>query len=66
MVLQAAIVEGVLEVTVRDQGRSAPADSGGGWGLQLIHGLMDSVDVDRTANGTVVRPRRRLRVGGGG
>jgi serine phosphatase RsbU (regulator of sigma subunit)/anti-sigma regulatory factor (Ser/Thr protein kinase) len=67
MVLEARIVEGLLEVTVRDQGEwRAPADRGGGWGLQLIHGLMDSVDVDRTADGTVVRMRRRLQGGGGG
>jgi serine phosphatase RsbU (regulator of sigma subunit)/anti-sigma regulatory factor (Ser/Thr protein kinase) len=67
MVLEALIVEGMLEVTVRDQGEwRAPADRGGGWGMQLIRGLMDRVDVDRTADGTVVRMRRRLRVGGDG
>jgi anti-sigma regulatory factor (Ser/Thr protein kinase) len=67
MVLEARIVEGLLEVTVRDRGEwRAPADLGGGWGLQLIHGLMDSVDVDRTPDGTVVRMRRRLQVRGGG
>jgi anti-sigma regulatory factor (Ser/Thr protein kinase) len=54
-------------VTVRDHGEwRTPADLGGGWGLQLIHGLMDSVDVDRTPDGTVVRMRRRLQVRGGG
>jgi serine phosphatase RsbU (regulator of sigma subunit)/anti-sigma regulatory factor (Ser/Thr protein kinase) len=67
MVLEARIVEGLLEVTVRDHGEwRTPADLGGGWGLQLIHGLMDSVDVDRTPDGTVVRMRRRLQVRGGG
>ena len=67
MVLEARIVVGVLEVMVRDQGQwRVPADRGGGWGLQLINGLMDTVDVDRTANGTVLRMRRRLQVGGGG
>jgi anti-sigma regulatory factor (Ser/Thr protein kinase) len=67
MALEARIVEGMLEVTVRDQGGwRAPVDRGGGWGLQLIHGLMDSVEVDRTAEGTVVRMRRRLTIAGAG
>jgi serine phosphatase RsbU (regulator of sigma subunit)/anti-sigma regulatory factor (Ser/Thr protein kinase) len=67
MVLEARIVEGLLEVTVRDQGGwRTPVDRGGGWGLQLIHGLMDSVDVDRTPEGTVVRMRRRLTIAGAG
>ncbi|MFC5728867.1 MULTISPECIES: SpoIIE family protein phosphatase [Nocardioides] len=70
LVLEARIVEGAVEATVRDQGAwRAPAERGGGWGLQLIRGLMDSVDVDRTADGTVVRMRRRLKDaehGGGG
>ena len=34
-------------------------------GLQLIDGLMDTVNVDRTAEGTVVRMHRRLRTGEG-
>jgi anti-sigma regulatory factor (Ser/Thr protein kinase) len=64
MVLEARIAEGQLDVTVRDQGGwRAPVDRGGGWGLQLIHGLMDSVDVDRGTDGTVVRMRRRLTAG---
>jgi serine phosphatase RsbU (regulator of sigma subunit)/anti-sigma regulatory factor (Ser/Thr protein kinase) len=65
MVLEARIVEGLLEVTVRDQGGwRTPVDRGGGWGLQLIQGLMDSVDVDRTPQGTVVRMRRRVTLAG--
>jgi anti-sigma regulatory factor (Ser/Thr protein kinase) len=61
MELQAGIAGGQLEVTVRDQGSwRPPADRGGGWGLQLIEGLMDSVDVERTTDGTVVQMRRRL------
>jgi anti-sigma regulatory factor (Ser/Thr protein kinase) len=35
----------------------------GGWGLQLIEGLMDSVDVQRSTDGTVVQMRRRLATG---
>jgi serine phosphatase RsbU (regulator of sigma subunit)/anti-sigma regulatory factor (Ser/Thr protein kinase) len=62
MVLEARIVAGVLEVTVSDLGRwRSPADRGGGWGLQLIRGLMDTVEVDRGLHGTVVRMRRALR-----
>ena len=64
MVLHASLVEGLLEMTVSDHGTwRPPADRGGGWGLQLMRGLMDSVDVDRTTDGTVVRMRRRLKVG---
>jgi serine phosphatase RsbU (regulator of sigma subunit)/anti-sigma regulatory factor (Ser/Thr protein kinase) len=64
LVLEACIVEGVLEVSVRDHGRwRSPADRGGGWGLELIHGLMDTVDVDRGPDGTVVRMRRLLQSG---
>jgi anti-sigma regulatory factor (Ser/Thr protein kinase) len=67
MVFEARIEAGLLEVTVRDQGEwRTPADRGGGWGMQLIRGLMDSVDVDSTPDGTVVRMRRRLPRGGGG
>jgi serine phosphatase RsbU (regulator of sigma subunit)/anti-sigma regulatory factor (Ser/Thr protein kinase) len=64
MVLEASIVDGLLDVTVRDHGawRSA-ADRGGGWGLQIVDGLMDTVDVDRRPEGTVVRMRRQLWVG---
>jgi serine phosphatase RsbU (regulator of sigma subunit)/anti-sigma regulatory factor (Ser/Thr protein kinase) len=61
MTLEAHIVDGLLEVTVRDQGvwRTA-ADREGGWGLQLIRGLMDSVDIERSPEGTLVRMRRRV------
>jgi anti-sigma regulatory factor (Ser/Thr protein kinase) len=65
MVLEASIVEGLLEVTVRDHGTwRTPADRGGGWGLQLIEGLVDTLEVDRGPEGTVVRMRRTLEVGG--
>jgi anti-sigma regulatory factor (Ser/Thr protein kinase) len=67
MVLEATIVDGLLDVTVRDHGawRSA-ADRGGGWGLQIVDGLMDTVDVDRRPDGTVLRMRRQLWVGRSG
>lgn len=65
LVLEAHIEEGLLKVTVRDEGAwRAPADLGGGWGMQLMRGLMDSMDVDHTAGGTVVQMRRRLRARG--
>lgn len=61
MVLEAHIEEGVLEMTVRDQGEwRTHVDRGGGWGLQLIRGLMDTVEVESAAEGTLVRMRRRL------
>jgi anti-sigma regulatory factor (Ser/Thr protein kinase) len=64
MVLEARIADGLLEVTVSDHGRwRSPVDRGGGWGLQLIRGLMETVAVDHAADGTVVRMRRRLHAG---
>jgi len=64
MVLEARIADGLLEVTVSDHGRwRSPVDRGGGWGLQLMRGLMETVDVDHAADGTVVRMRRRLHAG---
>jgi serine phosphatase RsbU (regulator of sigma subunit)/anti-sigma regulatory factor (Ser/Thr protein kinase) len=66
MELNATIVEGLLEVTVRDHGTwRRAADLGGGWGLQIMGGLMDSVDVDRTSHGTTVCMRRRVPTAGG-
>jgi anti-sigma regulatory factor (Ser/Thr protein kinase) len=66
MELNATIVEGLLEVTVRDHGTwRRAADLGGGWGLQIMGGLMDSVDVDRTSDGTTVCMRRRVPTAGG-
>lgn len=56
-----ALVDGAVEISVRDSGKwrsSSPA--GGGHGLLLMRGLMDSVDVESGAEGTVIRMRRRL------
>ena len=67
MEVHARLVDGSLEISVRDHGEWRPAaDRGGGWGLQLIRALMDSVELDQDAGGTVVRMRRRLRLGGAG
>ena len=59
--VSARIVDGVVEVVVRDTGQWRPeADRGGGWGTQLMHSLMDSVEVERTSGGTLVRMRHSL------
>ena len=63
MHLTADLVDDTVVIEVRDDGTwSPPADRGGGWGLQLIRGLMDTVDVDRGAHGTMVRMQRRVRM----
>ena len=65
MEVEAHLVDGAVEVSVRDNGDwRAPADRGGGWGLQLIGAVMDSVEVNRDVGGTEVRMRRRVQVGG--
>jgi PAS domain S-box-containing protein len=57
-----AAQDGDVEVVVRDSGRWRTASpSGGGRGLDLMRGLMDTVDVQTGADGTVVRMRRRVR-----
>jgi len=64
MEVEARLSHGLLEMSVRDRGAWRPAaDRGGGWGLQLIRALMDSVEVDRDAGGTVVRMSRRVEIG---
>jgi len=61
MVLEAHITDGLLDVTVRDHGTwRSPVERGGGWGLHLIEGLMDTVNVDRRPDGSTVRMRRQL------
>ena len=62
--LTARLVGDDLELRVRDHGHwRAAADRGGGWGLQLMHSLMDEVDVGHTSSGTEVRLTRRVRLG---
>ena len=57
--LEASLEGGLLQMWVRDRGQwRAPSDRGGGWGLQLMRALTDTVDVDRTAEGTVVHLQR--------
>jgi serine phosphatase RsbU (regulator of sigma subunit)/integral membrane sensor domain MASE1/anti-sigma regulatory factor (Ser/Thr protein kinase) len=61
--VEARVTHGRLEMQVRDHGRwRAPADRGGGWGLQLMQGLMDDVDVEHTPAGTIVHLRRDVAI----
>ncbi|TWD73004.1 serine phosphatase RsbU (regulator of sigma subunit) [Kribbella amoyensis] len=61
--VEARLVEGSVELTVRDHGRwRNPADRGGGWGLTLIRGLTDSVDIDSGPQGTTILMRRKVLV----
>jgi serine phosphatase RsbU (regulator of sigma subunit)/anti-sigma regulatory factor (Ser/Thr protein kinase) len=61
MLVEASIDHGMIEVTVSDHGAwGTAADRGGGWGLQLMRDLVDTVDVDRGPHGTVVRMRRQV------
>jgi len=65
MEVSAHLVDGLVEVTIRDNGQWRPeADRGGGWGLQLIRGLMDSVEVGRDTDGTEIKMRHRVHGGG--
>lgn len=59
--LRAEIHDGALTLTVRDFGTwMTPAPSEGDRGLQLMRGLMDSVDVASGPEGTRVAMRRRI------
>jgi serine phosphatase RsbU (regulator of sigma subunit)/anti-sigma regulatory factor (Ser/Thr protein kinase) len=64
MHVEARLVGGSVEIVVRDHGRwRVPADRGGGWGLHLIRGLMDSVTIDSTPDSTEIRMRRKVLLG---
>jgi anti-sigma regulatory factor (Ser/Thr protein kinase) len=62
------LLDGAIEVTIRDLGSWRPSfGSGraarrGGFGQRLMRALMDSVDVESGPEGTVVRMRRSLQV----
>jgi PAS domain S-box-containing protein len=62
------MLDGTIEVTVRDRGAWRPPGGGrgAGYGERLIRGLMDSVDVKSGSGGTIVRMRRRLQAGSQG
>lgn len=59
--VDACLEDGVVEIAVRDHGHWRETDGGAGLGLQLMHALMDSVDLRTTPEGTMVRLRRVLR-----
>ncbi len=64
MHVEARLVDGSVELVVRDQGEwRVPADRGGGWGLHLIRGLMDSVDIVSGSDSTEIRMRRSVDLG---
>ncbi|GAA2742187.1 hypothetical protein GCM10009868_11190 [Terrabacter aerolatus] len=61
LVVEARLEGDHLEVRVRDHGHWRPAaERGGGWGLQLMHALVDDVSVDHAVGGTEVRLRRHV------
>jgi PAS domain S-box-containing protein len=60
--LELSVADGAVDVVVRDHGRwRPPGRPGGGRGIPLMRGFMDSVDFDSGAGGTVARLRKRLR-----
>lgn len=62
MVLSARLASDSVELVVEDRGAWHPdAEQDGGWGLRLMYELMDSVEVEHTAEGTAVRMVRRVR-----
>ncbi|WP_327634552.1 SpoIIE family protein phosphatase [Kribbella sp. NBC_00482] len=59
--LEGRLVDGAVELTVRDHGQwRNPTNRSGGLGLTLIRGLTDSTDVDTTPEGTTIHMRRNL------
>jgi anti-sigma regulatory factor (Ser/Thr protein kinase) len=59
--VDARLVDGEVEIEVRDFGRwRPPRDSDRGRGLPLMEGLTDGMEIQRSEDGTVVRMRRRL------
>jgi serine/threonine-protein kinase RsbW len=61
--LDAACVDGVVRILVRDHGAWRPPASDPGWrgrGLVIMNGLADQVDVHRTSTGTSVAMLWRL------
>jgi PAS domain S-box-containing protein len=63
--MEASLGDGELTLTVRDFGSWKPEagsdDDESGRGLQLMHALMDSVNVAATGDGTEIRMRRTTR-----
>ena len=58
------LLDGTVEVTVRDHGTWRPISGrDGGHGERLMQGLMDSVKVNSGSGGTIVQMKRRLQTG---
>jgi PAS domain S-box-containing protein len=58
------LLDGTVEVTIRDRGTWRPISGrDGGHGERLMRGLMDSVDVNSGPGGTIVQMKRRLQTG---
>ena len=58
------LLDGTVEVTVRDHGTWRPISGrDGGHGERLMQGLMDSVNVNSGSGGTIVQMKRRLQTG---
>jgi serine phosphatase RsbU (regulator of sigma subunit)/anti-sigma regulatory factor (Ser/Thr protein kinase) len=66
MQVETRVVDGSVELVVRDQGRWRPSSNrDGGWGRWLVQAVVESVDVERSTTGTTVRVRHRLDGTGG-
>lgn len=58
------LLDGTVEVTVRDRGTWRPISGrDGGHGERLMRGLMDSVNVNSGSGGTIVQMKHRLQTG---
>ncbi|HET9633710.1 MAG TPA: MASE1 domain-containing protein [Terrabacter sp.] len=61
LLVEARLDDESLQLWVHDDGEwRRAAERGGGWGLQLMHALMDDVEVEHTATGTTVHLCRRV------
>jgi serine phosphatase RsbU (regulator of sigma subunit)/integral membrane sensor domain MASE1/anti-sigma regulatory factor (Ser/Thr protein kinase) len=61
MQVETRVLDGLVELTVRDQGRwRPPSNRDGGWGNWLVQAVAESVDVERSDAGTTVRVRHRV------
>ena len=63
VVIEGNLRRGMVEMTVADRGRwkSGQGDGNRGRGVGIMRALMDQVDIEHGAQGTVVRMRKRVR-----
>lgn len=59
--IEAELIDGEVEVVVRDRGRWRPPRGDGGRGIDLMQACMGSVEIEQGPEGTVVRMRRSVR-----